>query len=302
MWPSRERDFDPPYHVQEPTAQAAPVVVSSPHSGRVYPPRFLAMTRLDPHALRRSEDAFVDLLLADAPSRGATLIHAAFPRAYLDVNREPYELDPAMFEGRLPGFANTRSPRVAGGLGSLPKLVADGQEIYARKLPVSEAMERIERLHRPFHAALRGLLDRTRARHGAAALLDMHSMPSGGAPREGGRQIDVVLGDRFGASCARWLVEAVEARLRAAGLVVSRNRPYAGGYITEICGDPARGAHALQIEVSRALYMDERRIVPNAGFAATAALLSGVVESAAAAVSAFAASARSGPPPAIAAE
>lgn len=274
----QDRDFDPPFHVVEPDAGCGPVVICSPHSGRLYPPRFLAMTRLDPHMLRRSEDAYVDLLAAGASRQGAPLIHAVFPRAFLDVNREPYELDPRMFETRLPGYVNARSARVAAGLGTVPRVVADGHEIYAVRLPAREALDRIEQLHKPFHAALRGLTDRARRQHDVAVLLDLHSMPSASAGPVAQGAADIILGDRFGSSCGGWLIDAVEARLTALRFRVVRNRPYAGGFITECYGAPGAGLHTLQIEIARSLYMDERRLALHEGFARIAAALAEIVE------------------------
>ncbi|SEB80349.1 N-formylglutamate amidohydrolase [Rhizobiales bacterium GAS191] len=253
------------FEVIEPAELDCPIVFSSPHSGRFYPDSFLNAARLNAFELRRSEDAFVDLLLKPAAESGVPLIHARFPRAYLDVNREPYELDPRLLDGPIPGFANTRSMRVAAGLGAIPRIVADGQDIYRRRLPVAEALERIEALHKPFHARLHRLVQQARARFGVALLVDWHSMPSSDV--SGGRPIpDFVLGDRFATSCAPQIVDAVEALLRRKGFSVSRNKPYAGGYITENYGNPAQGAHALQIEASRSLYMDERTLTPNAKF------------------------------------
>jgi N-formylglutamate amidohydrolase len=255
----------PAFEVIEPGELDCPIVFCSPHSGRYYPLSFLSASRLNAFELRRSEDAFIDLLLKPAAESGIPLIHARFPRAYLDVNREPYELDPRLIEGPIPNFANTSSMRVAAGLGAIPRIVADGQDIYRRRLPVSEAFERIETLHKPFHASLRRLLQRARARFGVALLVDWHSMPSSEAA--GGRPVpDFVLGDRFATSCTPQIVDAVEALLRRKGFSVARNKPYAGGFITENYGNPAKGAHALQIEASRALYMDERSLTPNAKF------------------------------------
>jgi N-formylglutamate amidohydrolase len=266
--------LDVAFEVREPAVQAVPVVVGVPHAGRAYPRRFVESARLSAQGLRRSEDAFVDLLAARAPDLGAPLLTARFPRAYVDVNREPYELDPRMFEGRLPPFANTRSMRVAGGLGAIPRIVGDGQEIYARKLPVGEAQERIERCHRPYHAALRGLVSRTRQVFGTSILIDLHSMPSSGLEREGGLRPDIILGDRFGTSAAAAIVDLAEEALQRVGFRVGRNRPYAGGYITEHYGQPRADVHALQIEINRALYMDEARITPHAGFAEVEASVS----------------------------
>lgn len=251
-------EFLPPFDVVEPQRVAAPLVFDSPHSGSRYPKSFLAASRLDPLTLRRSEDAFVDELFLPCVGLGAPLLRARFPRAFLDVNREPYELDPRMFDGPLPDYANTRSLRVAAGLGAIPRVVGDAQPIYRGRVPVADALARIAGLHGPYHQRLAGLIERTRLKFGVAILVDCHSMPSTLA--EAG-SLDVVLGDRFGASAASWVVETLEAALLARGLRVRRNKPYAGGYITEHYGAPAVGRHAVQIEINRALYMDEARMV-----------------------------------------
>ena len=270
--------FEPPFEIRAPVAAVLPIVVNVPHAGRVYPEAFVAMARLDRFGLRRSEDCFVDLLFEDAPGLGAAMLQAHFPRAYLDVNREPYELDPRMFDGRLPVFANTRSMRVAGGLGSVPRIVGDGQEIYRSRLPVAEALRRIEAIYRPYHQALRSLLQRTHQRFGEAMLLDCHSMPSASLGADVGARPDVVLGDRFGTSAGARLVDGAQAAFERLGYRVVRNRPYAGGFITEHYGQPASGVHALQIEVNRALYMDEERLEPYRGFDRLRADLRLVVE------------------------
>jgi len=251
-------DLGAPFEVVEPPAIETPIVLDSPHSGSRYPRKFLEGSRLDAMTLRRSEDSFVDDLVIPCVAVGAPLLRALFPRAYLDVNREPYELDPQMFEGRLPDIANTRSLRVAAGLGAIPRVVCDAQPIYRGPIPVAEAMARIAALHRPYHARLTALLDQAHERFGFAILLDWHSMPSTSA--ETGAS-DIVLGDRFGSSAAGWIVDTLERALRGFGLGVRRNKPYAGGYITERYGAPTHGRHAVQIEINRALYMDERRIV-----------------------------------------
>jgi N-formylglutamate amidohydrolase len=252
------QDFDRPFETIEPARLASPLVFSSPHSGSTYPPRFLAASRLDPLTLRRSEDAFVDELFLPCVALGAPLLRAFFPRAYLDVNREPYELDPQIFDGRLPEFANIRSLRVAVGLGTIPRVVGDAQPIYKKPIPVADGLARIERLYRPYHAQLKALIERARAWFGVAALLDCHSMPSNAADVSG---LDIVLGDRYGASAAPSVVDILESSLKRAGYRVRRNKPFAGGFITEHFGAPADGVHAVQIEIARALYLDERRIV-----------------------------------------
>lgn len=265
----------PGFALTEPGRQTAGVVVGVPHAGRQYPRHFVEQARLALPALRRSEDAFVDLLCARAPALGAPLISAHFPRAFLDANREPYELDPRMFEGRLPPFANTRSMRVAGGLGAIPRVVGDGQEIYARKLPAAEAIRRIEDFYKPYHAALRALIGRTRLRFGFCVLADMHSMPSTGLERDGEGRPDIILGDRFGTSAAPWIIDAAEEALRREGFDVRRNRPYAGGYITEHYGQPRSQMHALQIEINRALYMNEATLEPLPAFQAVTEAITG---------------------------
>ncbi|MBY0258849.1 N-formylglutamate amidohydrolase [Methylobacterium sp.] len=258
--------FDPPFTVDEPTEHTLPFVFNAPHSGAVYPPAFLAASRLGGLALRRSEDAHVDRLFAPVVDLGAPLMRAHFPRAFLDVNREPYELDPRMFDGRLPAFANTRSMRVAGGLGTIPRLVADGQEIYRGRLPVEVAVERIESLYKPYHRTLRGLIQRTARRFGHAILIDCHSMPSSSLGRDEAARADVILGDRFGTACAPILIDAFEHHLRARGYRVLRNKPYAGGFITEHYGEPNVERHALQIEINRGLYMNEATLAITPGF------------------------------------
>jgi len=260
-----EPELDPAFDVLEPEELGCPLVFSSPHSGNVYPARFLRAAKLDALALRRSEDAYVDELFAGVLAVGAPLLRARFPRAYLDVNREPYELDPRMFDGRLPTFANTRSTRVAGGLGTIARVVGEAQEIYACRLPVGEAIRRIEGLYKPYHRSLRRLLQRAGARFGVAVLVDCHSMPSASASQGHGGfgdkpKTDFVLGDRYGTSCQPSLVDIVEYELRRQGYVVRRNKPYAGGFITERYGQPGAGCHALQIEVNRSLYMDETQL------------------------------------------
>ena len=253
-------DFDPPVETIKPAPLSSPLIFSSPHSGSTYPERFLAASRLDPLTLRRSEDAFVDELFLPCVALGAPLLRAKFPRAYLDVNREPYELDPKVFEGKLPEFANTRSLRVAVGLGTIPRVVGDAQPIYKQPISVSEGLGRIEALYRPYHEKLRALVERAQRLFGLAVLVDCHSMPSNAADVGG---LDIVLGDRYGASAASGVIETLEASLRGAGYRVRRNKPFAGGFITEHFGAPDKGIHAVQIEIARALYLDERSIVRN---------------------------------------
>ncbi len=260
--------IDPPFEVLAPSEQALPFVFASPHSGRIYPKSFLQASRLDGTAIRRSEDSFIDEIFSAAPALGAPLLKAHFPRAFIDPNREAYELDPAMFDGPLPQFVNSRSPRVTAGLGTIARVVRDGAEIYSRKITFAEAQSRIDSYYKPYHMALRGLIEATHAQFNCAVLVDCHSMPSVGGPLDqdiGAPRPDIVLGDRFGTSCARRLTDMIERALSMQGFAVVRNNPYAGGYSTEHYGRPALGLHALQIEINRALYMDEDSIERSAG-------------------------------------
>ncbi len=252
-----QRPAPPPFEIAEPGRWRAPIIFNSPHSGAAYPPEFLAAARLPLATLRRSEDSFVDEMIAGLAERGFPVVRVNFPRSYIDVNREPYELDPRMFASRLPGFANTRSMRVAGGLGTIPRIAGDGQDIYRERLDVEDALGRIETLYKPYHRALRRLVDKALSQFGTAVLVDCHSMPSVGLTRDEPPRPDVVIGDRYGISCAAVVTRLVETTLIARAHSVTRNKPYAGGFITEHYGNPLHGAHAIQIEVNRAMYMDE---------------------------------------------
>lgn len=249
-------------------APPTPLVFASPHSGRHYPDDLMSAAVLDAVSIRRSEDAFVDDLIAEAPAHGAALITANFARAYVDLNREPFELDATMFADEVPEFARGRTARVAAGLGTIARVVSEGQEIYHRKLMYAEAETRIAGAYRPYHEALEILIAEARAAHGFAILVDWHSMPSAAA-KSGARDrpSDMVLGDRFGAACAGVVPNRVERALADMGYRVTRNTPYAGGYTTEHYGKPHRGVHAIQVEINRALYLDEATLQPTAGFA-----------------------------------
>ncbi|MGF7005562.1 N-formylglutamate amidohydrolase [Aminobacter sp. BE322] len=266
MTPAEDFSVLPPFEVRTSAEQRVPFVFNSPHSGRCYPKRFLAMTRLDASAIRRSEDCYVDELFGTAVMLGAPMLTAHFPRAYLDVNREPWELDPRMFAEPVPPFANIRSARVAGGLGTVPKLVGEGLDIYPGRLPLSEAVGRIECVYKPYHETLKRLVTRTHARFGYAVLIDCHSMPASVRVGDNGVRPDFIVGDRFGTSAAPALSERAIGLLTAMGYTVAHNKPYAGGFITEHYGRPARNLHALQIEINRGLYMDERTLEKLAGF------------------------------------
>jgi len=255
----------PPVEVRTPQLQSAPVVFASAHSGRDYPADFVGAARLDLHALRRSEDSFVEELFQSAPILGAPMVVANFPRAFCDANREKWELDPAMFAAPLPDWVNTTSARVGAGLGTIARIVASGEPIYRGKLDFAEAQTRIANFWQPFHDALQAELAATRLRYGQCLLVDCHSMPGTSQGRTD--KVDIILGDVHGTSCAPRIVRQIEQRLIELGYRVRRNDPYAGGYITRHYGRPREGMHAVQIEICRSLYMDEQRIERLPGFA-----------------------------------
>lgn len=260
VFPVAVMSSDAPFRLDRPDRQTVPFLFASPHSGRAYPDALLASTRLDAVTLRRSEDAFVDELFAGVVEMGAPLLAAQFPRAFLDVNRAAAELDQAMFDAPLDVPVAAPTARVAAGLGVIPRIVRDGAEIYRGKLDSAEADARLEQLYRPYHQALVALTEETRARFGVAVLIDCHSMPSAlSVP-------DIVLGDRYGAAAAAVITARAETAFTREGFSVARNAPYAGGHTTAQYGRPQSGIHALQIEINRALYLDEDRIAKTRAF------------------------------------
>ena len=266
---NNDENRPPAFEIHRPVRQTIPLVFASPHSGAFYPPEFIAASKLDPLHLRRSEDAFMDQIFAAASAYGAPMIAANYPRAFVDPNREPFELDPDMFSDPLPEYANTASPRVAGGLGTVARVIANGEDIYGDKLPYAEAERRIKTYYEPYHSALEDLLAETQETFGAYLLVDCHSMPSIGGPMDndpGRQRVDFVLGDGYGTSCNPAVTHHAEATLKDMDFVVTRNNPYAGGFTTRHYGYPAQNRHTLQIEINRVLYMDERAITPGPGF------------------------------------
>lgn len=248
-----------PFRLLAPERPFTPVVFTSAHSGRDYSADLMAGVRLCPLSLRRSEDCFVDELFGAAPAHGAPLLAANFPRAFCDANREAWELDPNMFTDRLPDWVNTTSSRVSAGLGTIAKVVASGESIYSIKLRFAEAERRIYTYWHPFHDTLGRLISEIKDRFGYCLVIDCHSMPSA-SKRGGGRPVDFVLGDLHGSACASRVTRATELLLGSKGFLVRRNDPYAGGFITRHYGRPGEDVHVLQIEIARALYMDEARI------------------------------------------
>lgn len=255
-----------PFCLGSPTQQRLPFVFSSPHSGRHYPADFLNSSRLDNLKIRQSEDFLIDDLFSSVVRQGAPLLSANYPRAYVDVNREPYELDPRMFEGKLPDYVNTNSIRVAGGLGTIARIVSEDHYIYKAKLGVGEGLARIEDIYKPYHRTLRSLIGETLRSFGFCVLVDCHSMPSTSVEGSGSSQTDFVLGDRYGTAASKQLVEKAVSELRSLGYAVSINKPYAGGFITEHYGRPLDGLHTFQLEINRGLYMDEKNMVPSSNY------------------------------------
>jgi N-formylglutamate amidohydrolase len=258
------------FEILAPGQWTVPIVCNSPHSGNLLPPGFATMSKLSTDMLHMSEDCHVDELFMGCLDHGAPLFKALVSRSYIDLNREAYEFDARMFAERLPAYMNTASPRVASGLGTIPKTVGDNQNIYSGPISLADALQRIESIYRPYHRSLAALLDEAHTATGHVLLIDCHSMPSSAARVNssswGSSTIDVALGDRHGCSCDQSIVEIAEQTLFAAGLNVQRNKPYSGGYITEIHGKPRHGRHALQIEFNRALYMHETSRKPHGGF------------------------------------
>jgi N-formylglutamate amidohydrolase len=268
---------NPAFVLKRPVRQAGPMIFSSPHSGRDYPAEFLASAVLDRQAIRSSEDAFVDQLFASAPDHGAPLLAARAPRAFIDLNRAADELDPAVIEGI---HRVAHNPRVASGLGVIPRVVAGGKAIYRGKLSLSEAERRITRFWHPYHQTLAQLIEETRGAFGSAVLIDCHSMPHEAIEahsRPGQPRPEVVLGDRFGVAAGQEVMDRVQAAFEASGLRVVRNAPFAGAYVAQTYGRPTRGVHVVQVEIDRSLYMNEARVEPLPGFAGFRELVAGVV-------------------------
>ncbi|WP_460273154.1 N-formylglutamate amidohydrolase [Celeribacter sp. ULVN23_4] len=257
---------DVPYLLQRPEKHSSPVVFASPHSGRLYPKEMVERTVLDPSLLRSSEDAHVDRLYAEVPEFGAVLLSALYPRAWVDLNRRADELDPALIEGITRSGLN---PRISSGLGVIPRVVAGGRNIYRGKISQDEAQDRINAVWTPYHAQLKAVLDESRALFGQAILIDCHSMP-----REAlksirtarGKRPEIVIGDRYGVSASPGIVATVEEAFRVQGFIVSRNVPFAGAYVAQQYGRPSRQCHALQVEIDRSLYMNERTLALHSDF------------------------------------
>ena len=248
-----------PYRLIEPEALLSGIVIASPHSGRNYLSSVKEQSILDPVTLRSSEDAFVDELMDFAPALGIPLICSEIPRAFVDLNRARDELDPAIIEGIKP---NRQNPRVVSGLGVIPRVVANGKEIYSGKLSKEAAIERLENFWDPYHSKLAELLDRARQQFGYSILIDTHSMPHEAILNASSsfRTSQIVLGDRYGATCAPEIINDLIKLISKNGLRASRNIPFSGAYIVQKYGSPGLNRHAIQLEIDRSIYMDERKI------------------------------------------
>ena len=266
-----------PFIIYEPAQLTSSIVFATPHSGRNYPLDFLDRIILDAHAIRASEDAFVDQLFLSVTAVGAPLLAALVPRAFVDLNRSCEELDPALIEDvRSTGS----SARVTSGLGVVPRVVGVGRSIYHGKISMVEAQARLQDVWYPYHQRLQVLLDATRTKFGHVVLIDCHSMPHEAA-NPGLRSKtspEIVVGDRFGAAADLKVTDCVQAAFTDAGFRVSRNMPFAGAYISQHYGKPKRGQHVVQIEIDRSLYLDEASIEPLSSFADFQTRLHTVIE------------------------
>lgn len=266
-----------PFHLHLPREITSAAVFSSPHSGRDYPERFIAASVLDSRSLRSSEDAYVDQLFSGCLAHGSPMLAASAPRAFVDLNRGADELDPAIVQGaRVSGL----NPRVASGLGVIPRVVSEGRAIRSGKISMQEARSRLDGFYHPYHEQLRDLLDTARRAFGEVLLLDCHSMPHEALIQSAGlfgRTPDIVIGDRFGSSCGPDFVARLEGFFRDEGFRTARNAPFAGAHITQHYGRPSSDQHVIQIEVDRGLYLDEKRVEPSADFDAVRRRLNRVV-------------------------
>ncbi|RAN36422.1 hypothetical protein HY11_01485 [Hyphomonas pacifica] len=271
--PIRYKD---PFTLHFPEKMHGPVIFTSPHSGNVYPESMKSALCVPLETVRRTEDAFVEQLFEDAHAHGAILMAARYARSVTDLNRDPRELDPTMFHDGVPRACGAPTARVEAGLGCLPRVASQGEEIYGQRMSRAEGAARLTDIHDAYHQRLSLELATLKEIHGRVILIDCHSMPS---VQPGRRHLaDIVLGDRFGSSCDPRLTGRVERAFRAQGLTVARNAPYAGGYTTRRYGRPKRNVHALQIEINRGLYMDEGNVSPLGTFDSMRAAVSTVIQ------------------------
>ena len=258
--------FAPVVMVNKPRLWRSGVIFASPHSGNIYPKAFVSRSELSEQALRRNEDTFITDLFAPVVDLGAPLLAAVFPRCFVDVNRAPDELPYAWIANDVNSGAKASSPRAEAGLGVIPTMLSETTEIYKKPLSFRAARNRLAALYHPYHDALQELITEASLGFGAVLLVDCHSMP-GFAPM-GSRRPDIILGDRFGVSCHPETIARVECAFQKQGYNVSRNYPYAGGYVTQHYGKPLAGIEALQIEINRDLYLNPVTMKKKRGYEA----------------------------------
>ena len=264
--------FYPPAVIKRAEEWKSGIIFASAHSGSIYPDAFIERTDLAIKQLRRNEDAFITNLFSPAPDLGAPLIEANFPRCFVDVNRASNE---------LPSFWQTDgkiiSSRAEIGMGVVPTMLSETINIYSEPLSLTAAKIRIKDLYHPYHDALLGLIDEALSLFGKVLLIDCHSMP--GFNSMGSRRSDIILGDRFGKSCSSEIVMLIEKLFQDLGYSVSRNYPYAGGFVTKHYGKPYESANALQIEINRDLYLNPITLDKKPGFTALAKNISIIINS-----------------------
>lgn len=273
-------DGQPAYELHRRQPSAVPILIAVPHAGRSYPEQLTRAMRFPREASLRLEDRFADLVAEQvARETGTALLVAHAPRAMIDLNRAPDDMDWEMVTGGGPtGAARLAAGRRArNGLGLVPRRLPGMGELWRRRMDPEDLSARIELVHKPYHNALAHTLEALRDRWGAALLIDMHSMPPLGAKTGASASPDFVIGDRFGASCASFLSTAAFDHFDAVGRRAGHNRPYAGGYVLDRHAAPARGMHAMQIEICRASYLDARLREPGEGLTGIARVLSGLV-------------------------
>jgi N-formylglutamate amidohydrolase len=246
-----------------PDEPTGPVILSVPHAGRDYSTAMIAASRLRLEQLRALEDRYADLLAVDAAKAGFTTLIATRPRAWIDLNRDVREVDPDMIAPPGPAGPTIRSGKVTGGLGLLPRRLRGHGDVWRHRISAAELAQRIAEDHAPYHARLAALLAAARRRFGVAVLLDVHSMPP--LPAQDGPAARLVIGDQFGRSAAGKFASTLHAVAQRAGISSAQNAPYAGGHVLSSHGAPARGVHALQLEIDRSLYLDARLIEPGPG-------------------------------------
>jgi len=273
---------DTGFDLYGPAVPDRPLIISVPHAGRDYQNDLLAAAQVPLRILNRLEDRWVDLLAHPLIARGFTVIVARTPRALVDLNRHEREIDPGMIADLPRDAALQSSAKLRGGLGLFPRRLPGAHELWRRPMPWAEARRRIDRLHRPYHAALGRMMAAAREAHGHAILIDLHSMPPLALTAAGQPAPTMVLGDRFGRSASARLMTLAADVATGHGMSVAQNHPYAGDHMIDRHGRPEQGLHALQVEIDRALYLDATLDRPGPGVARMQAVVTGIAQALAA--------------------